>query len=111
MNAPELVAYLTKNLGLGDFALVRRRLYSRLAQLVVEKGPDVEEVITSLVAEAQHANPKEPGRYFSYVVTRRLVEMGWWTRLAGNSAPPGAAKQIVKELAERSAKRVKDGEI
>ncbi len=122
MNAPEIVAYLTKEIGLGEFALVRRRLFSRLAAVVVEKGPDVWEVIQQLVLEAKavHGVPRrnspsgelgDKGKYFSFSITRRLVEMGYWTRLAGNSVPPGAAKQIVKELAERSAKRVKDGEL
>jgi hypothetical protein len=73
----EVAQRLETRLGLGEFPLIRRRLYARLQRLVESKGDGPLQVIAALVQEAEGGKIRNAGQYFCFVVKRRLEEAGW----------------------------------
>lgn len=74
--APRIAARLKAKLGLGTNPEVRQALYQRLEDLVYAdpQGRRIEECIGSVVRDAM--TKTDPGRFFAYVVVRRLQERG-----------------------------------
>ncbi len=73
----EVASRLERRLGLGEFPMVRRRLFARLQRLCQEKGDGPLQVIAALVQEAEGPKIRDKGQYFCWVVKRRLAEAGW----------------------------------
>lgn len=73
----EIAKRLEAKLGLGQFPLIRRRLYQRLQRLCEQKGDGPLQVIAALVQEAEGPKIRDKGQYFCYVVKRRLEEAGY----------------------------------
>lgn len=72
---PPIAARLEKALGLGTQPELRRALYNKLEALVAgPNGSDVLECLDNVVSDA--LGKADPGKYFAYVVTRRLQEKG-----------------------------------
>lgn len=74
---PQIAARLEKKLGLGTNPEVRRELYQRVETLVCDAtDPEAAlDVVTGVVSDA--CDKSDPGRYFAYVVLRRLSERGF----------------------------------
>lgn len=75
MDGSSLAKRLEDRFGLGGKPLLRKALYTRLADLV---DADDEQRVYMVIAEVADAakRAREPGKYFSFVVMRRLVERG-----------------------------------
>lgn len=66
---------LAKALGLGTAPELRRALYLKLESLCEGyQGSECLDVIDAVVSDAQDKD--DPGKYFAYVVCRRLQEKG-----------------------------------
>ncbi len=76
MDMSDIAERLESRFGLGSRPELRQRLYRDLESRVYEgeQGERVFEVIASVAADA--VGKRDPGRYFAYVVQRRLAERG-----------------------------------
>lgn len=92
----EVAQRLEKRLGLGEFPIVRRRLYARLQRLVESKGDGPLQVIAALVQEAEGPKIRNAGMYFCWVVKRRLEEAGW---PIGPESSPNQTQEQARQLA------------
>lgn len=71
---PGIAARLWRKFGGGENPQKRRELYARLEMLAIGREDLVHQVITEAVAQAVGA--RDPGRYFTRAVTRKLIEAG-----------------------------------
>jgi hypothetical protein len=74
MDGSSIVERLERRFGLGSKPLLRKALYQRLAQLVEDEGEPAYLVIATVAADADKA--RDRGKYFAWVVMRRLIERG-----------------------------------
>jgi len=74
MDMTNIAERLERRLGTGSDAIRRRALYQRCQDLVDEHGEPAYHVVAVVAADAQ--GKSDPGRYFAYVVMRRLSERG-----------------------------------
>lgn len=74
MSAEELQDKLMRRFGPGDKPMIRRALYERLGRIVEEYGDAALHVIATAAADA--VGRRNNGRYFAFVVMRRLVDRG-----------------------------------
>lgn len=100
MLTTEIARTLEKKLGLGEFPMVRRRLYSRLQRVAVAKGDLALLIISEALLQADALRDRQTGgpatldskgRWFAKVVVLRLKEQGYWDdpqHPAGQAAPP-----------------------
>ena len=102
----EVAARLEKRLGLGEFPLVRRRLYARLQRLCLERGDPVLAVIAAVVEEAYGPKVRDKGQYFCWVIKRRLAEQLDIVLESSPSPASSAPAPTVAELRERVANSV-----
>ena len=65
---------LAVKFGMGSRPDLRRDLYRKLEHLVEDEGERAYEVIASAAADANGKN--DPGKYFAFVVLKRLQERG-----------------------------------
>lgn len=77
MLTTEVAARLERNLKLGAFPLVRRRMYQRLQRLAHQYGEPVLQIISQVEMEAMGPKIRDAGQYFCWVVKRRLGELGF----------------------------------
>lgn len=64
--------------GLGDNAMLRRKVYQKIQRAAIDHGPDCYDVIKLAVAAAQTAD--RPDRYFVAAITRELKVLEYWER-------------------------------
>jgi hypothetical protein len=76
MLTTEVARRLELHLGLGGFPMVRRRLYARLQRLCVQLGDQALKIVAAVAEEAMGPKIRDKGRYFSWVIKRRLQENG-----------------------------------
>jgi len=74
MSGEEVKGRLIRRFGLGTRRELREALYERLAKLVEEEGQPALNVIATVAADA--AGKRDEGRYFAFVVMRRLMDRG-----------------------------------
>ena len=74
MGSEEVVERLTRRFGTGTRKELRMALYERLGSLVQAEGQPALNIVATVAADA--AGKREPGRYFAFVVMRRLQERG-----------------------------------
>jgi hypothetical protein len=102
MLTTEVARRLEQKLGLGQFPLVRRRMYARLQRLAVSGGEGVLRVIADLLQEADGPKIRDKGNYFCWVIKRRLGEAGYDYDAGSHSAvqdpskPPSSSPAAVK---------------
>lgn len=96
----EIARRLEQKLGLGEFPMVRRRLFSRL-QRVCEQSGDVALLVVAAVLE-ESCGPKirDKGKYFSFTCVRRLTEAGFWQQA---DSVPNQTREQVHHLADAKA--------
>lgn len=95
----EVASRLEKRLGLGEFPVVRRRLFARLQRLCEQKGDAVLQVIAALVQESEGPKIADKGKYFCWVVKRRLEEAGFPLGREGAGPPAVSAEAVVRDVA------------
>lgn len=71
-DAQDIAERLERRFGLGTRRELRKALYLRLGALCEQEGEPAYVVIATAAADA--AKAREPGKYFSCVVMRRLME-------------------------------------
>lgn len=74
MDTCNVAQRLEKAFGLGSRPTLRKALYARLEQLVVDEGERAYLVIAQCAQDS--LSKREPGRYFAHVVICRLIERG-----------------------------------
>lgn len=67
---------LERLFGLGDNAMLRRKVYMKIQKCAIEHGPECYDVINAAVQHAQAATM--PDRYFMAAVTRELKMLDYW---------------------------------
>lgn len=82
MHDNEVARILESKFGLGEFPMVRRRVFSRLQRICQQRGVEALNVVSEVVVEAQSPNVRDKGRFFCFVVTRRLKELSMWEPLS-----------------------------
>lgn len=107
MLSTEVARRLEQKLGLGQFPLVRRRMYARLQRMAVTSGDGVLCVIANLLQEAEGPKIRDAGQYFCWVIKRRLEEAGYsWDGPPANESPAKAAAvkaELVNKVATSAA--------
>lgn len=92
----EISRVLERELGLGEFPLVRRRLFSRLQRVCEQKGDEPLLIVAQVREEARTLRDRGNGgpatqssraRYFCKVAVLRLTEAGYWARPEGGTDP------------------------
>jgi len=98
----EVARILEKTLGLGEFPMVRRRLYGRLQRVCQQRGDVPLTTVAQVLEEAKSlrdrktggpATADSKGRWFSKAVVARLSEAGYWERDQGGEGKPPAERQ------------------
>jgi hypothetical protein len=98
MTGPEAYERLVRQFGLGDFPLIRKRLFSRLAREIEMVGDVVLFIVRSCAQDARVLRDRNTGgiasaesqaRWFCAAVSRRLREHGFLQNQP--SATPAAA--------------------
>lgn len=102
----EVASRLKAKLGLGEFPLVRERLYSRLQRLVYERGDVPLRIIAEVLQEAHGPKVRDPGRYFCFTVTKRLTVAGLWTQAGSANETQAEVRATVQRLKEKAANPV-----
>lgn len=74
MDGAEVVERLRRRFPATANAAKRLALYQRLGHIIETEGEAAYIVVAGAAADA--AGKDDPGRYFAYVVTRRLIERG-----------------------------------
>lgn len=74
MDDSEVVERLQRRFGVGTRRELRMALYERLGRLVRDEGQGALNIIAAVAADA--AGKRDPGRYFAFVVMKRLMERG-----------------------------------
>lgn len=97
MLSTEVARRLEQKLGLGEFPLVRRRLYARLQRLAVARGDAALMIIAGVLESAAAPSVRNAGQYFCFTVRRRLEEAGLWEYSA--SGPNQSREQAAQERA------------
>jgi hypothetical protein len=115
MLTTEIARRLELRLKLGQFPLVRRRLYARVQRICIQAGEPALKVVADLLQECEGPRIRDAGQYFCWVIKRRLEENGIsWD--AGSSRPgvtPAGSPvvtvpQLVQTIAKATADRVTD---
>jgi hypothetical protein len=110
MNWTGLARRLEAKFGLGEFPMIRRRLYTRLERACEQHG-DAAYIIVCDCGQAALTKGK-PGNWFSSAVSARLKEAGFLgdpptdpaMQPAGNGGKPGpAGRQEVRNHVQRTA--------
>lgn len=83
--------------GLGQFPLIRKRLYKRLESLVLAGDEQAQRIITECALMA--TTKQKPGNWFAAAVTRRLCEAGY-PASEGTTAVVAAKQLAAKSLAD-----------
>lgn len=99
----EVAAVLRKKLGLGEFPLVRERLFSRLQRLCIDRGDVPLTIIAQVLEESQGARVRNAGKYFAFTVTRRLTTAGFWTLPGTPNETEEEHRATVQRLKEKAA--------
>jgi hypothetical protein len=95
----EVARQCEQRLGLGEFPLVRRRLFSRLQRVCQQRGDEPLLIVSQVLEEARclkdrrtggEATKDSKGRYFCKAVVARLSEAGYWDKpgSTGPNEPP-----------------------
>lgn len=71
-DSQDIAERLEHRFKLGSKPLLRKALYQRLGRIVEELGECAYLVIAEAAADA--AGKDDPGKYFAFVVVRRLIE-------------------------------------
>ena len=74
----EIARRCEQKLGLGQFPMVRRRLYAKLQRLCEQKGEGPLQIVAGVLDEALGPKVRDAGQYFCWVIKRRLEEQGYW---------------------------------
>lgn len=74
MDGEEVVQRLARRFGSGTRKELRMALYERLGRLVESEGQPALNVIATVASDAD--GKRDPGRYFAFVVMRRLMDRG-----------------------------------
>jgi hypothetical protein len=107
----EVARRCESKLGLGEFPMVRRRLYSRLQRVCQQKGDIPLRIVSEVLMEAESlrdrnnggpASAASKGKWFSKAVVARLTEAGYWT-----DSSPNQTQEQARE-AQKQVDRVKD---
>lgn len=95
----EIARTLEKKFGVGEFPMVRRRLYTRV-QRVCERAPDEAlRIVADAVQQAESlkdrftggpATQLSKGKWLTKVVVIRLTEAGYWDQTPPPAEPPPA---------------------
>ncbi len=102
MSPVGLAARLEMMWPIGDFPLVRRRLYRRLEQLACNGDGVAHRIITECGLAAKQK--QRPGVWFAAAVTRRLAEAGY-PASEGVAAVVAAKQRAVESLAQHFSPR------
>jgi len=116
----EVARRLEQKLGLGEFPMVRRRLFSRLQRLCEKVGDAALVIVAGVLDEAHGPKIRDKGHYFAWVVKRRLGEAGLWegppAQDAANEPAPQAPKPpaaapvpTFREMREHLADATREG--
>jgi len=108
MLTTEVAARLERKLGLGAFPLIRRRMFQRLQRLAVAHGDPVLEIIAQVEMEALGPKIRDKGQYFTWVVKRRLGELGFPLDAPQGPPPTVPPANMVKEVREKLADATKE---
>jgi hypothetical protein len=95
----EVARQLEQRLGLGEFPMIRRRLYSRLQRVCQQRGDEPLLIVSQVLEEARclkdrqtggEATKHSKGLYFCKAVVARLSEAGYWDKpgSTGPNEPP-----------------------
>lgn len=98
MQYHEVARRLELKLGLGEFPMVRRRLFARLQRICEQKGDGALMVVAAVVEEAMGPKIRDKGKYFCWVIKRRLEENGFPfepSPAAAATAPPAPTPKAV----------------
>ncbi len=76
MSGEELKEKLVRRYGLGASPLLRTALYDRLAEIVELHGERAVVIIATVVDDSLREGITDKGRYFAFVVTKRLQDRG-----------------------------------
>jgi hypothetical protein len=98
MLSTEVARRLEACFGLGQFPMIRRRLYARLQRLCVSKGEAVLVIVGQVVEEAKAPSIRDHGKWFSAAVVRRLTEAGLWTDEPTQAAKAADVRQLAGTL-------------
>lgn len=71
-DSQDIAERLEHRFKLGSKPLLRKALYQRLGRIVEDEGEPAYLVVAEAAADA--AGKDDPGRYFAFVVVRRLIE-------------------------------------
>jgi len=93
---------LEENLGLGEFPMIRRRLYQRVQRACVKFGDQCLVIVGQLLEEAKSlrdrrsngpATRESKGKWFSRAVVARLKENDMWDEPSANQTQAQAEEQ------------------
>jgi len=94
MNWTGLAKRLEGRLGLGEFPMIRKRLYSRVERTCQQHGDAAYAIVVDCVNAAVTKN--KPGNWFSSAITRRLAEAGFLKQGGGpNEVAPNRAPETL----------------
>ena len=96
----EVARRLEQKLGLGQFPMVRRRLYARLQRTCEQKGDGALLIVAGVLEEAMGPKVRDKGQYFCWVIKRRLEEQGYWP---AGEAPVNQTRDQAKALDDAKA--------
>ena len=94
----EVARRLEQKLGLGQFPLVRRRLFSRVQRICEQKGDGALLIVAGVLEEALGPKIRDKGQYFCWVCKRRLEENGYWDPPTAGPNEPRPGGPPVKSL-------------
>jgi hypothetical protein len=101
MLTTEVSRRLERELGLGQFPLVRRRLYSRLQRVCEQRGDEPLLIVSEVLMQAKSATIRDAGKWFCAAVVRRLTEAGYWAQPSSPNQTREQAQAVGKALADR----------
>lgn len=95
----EVAKVLERALGCGQFPLIRKRLYSRLQRICEQRGEDPLRIVSECLLGARSPTIRDPGKWFSAAVVRRLTEGGYWARPTDPNETQEQARALGQKLA------------
>lgn len=111
MKTTEVARRLEQQLKLGQFPLVRRRLYARVQRICIQVGEPALKVVADLLQECEGPRIRDAGQYFCWVLKRRFQEndISWDAGASRPTATPAGVQSVtVPQLVETVAKAAAD---
>lgn len=99
MFSHEVARTLERLLGCGQFPLVRKRLYSRLQRVCEQRGQEPLTIVSECLQSAKSPSIRDPGKWFSAAVVRRLTEAGYWAQASDPNQTQEQARALGQKLA------------